>query len=68
MTVAADMRDEDFCLRKAAEYRAKAIKVTNHRSLKASFEAAARVYDARARENAAGKSGAAAKNPRTKLR
>ena len=44
------MRDVSFCLRKAAEYRAKARK-ENHRNLKSAFEAAAREYDSRAKEN-----------------
>jgi len=50
MALATDMRDVGFCLRKAVEYRAKARK-ENHRNLKSAFEAAAREYDSRAKEN-----------------
>ena len=52
MSVATDIRDVNFCLRKAEEYRARA-KVTGHRNLRSAFEAAAREYDSRAQENAA---------------
>jgi hypothetical protein len=52
MTLAADIRDVSFCLRKTVEYRAKA-KKANHRNLKSAFEAAAREYDSRAKENTA---------------
>jgi hypothetical protein len=46
-----EMLDVKFCLRKAGEYRAKAAGSDNV-NLKASFEAAAREYDSRAKENA----------------
>jgi hypothetical protein len=50
MALATDIRDVSFCLRKAAEYRAKAKKANQH-NLKSAFEAAAREYDLRAKEN-----------------
>jgi hypothetical protein len=52
MSAATDIRDVNFCLRKAVEYRARA-KVTDHRNLRSAFEAAARQYDSLAKENAA---------------
>jgi hypothetical protein len=52
MSVATDMRDVNYCLRKAVEYRARA-QDTAHRNLRFAFEAAAREYDSRAKENAA---------------
>jgi hypothetical protein len=51
MTSATSLRDVEFCLRKAEEYRAKANE-TKHRKLKTTFEEAARVYDACAKANA----------------
>jgi hypothetical protein len=51
MTLTTDIRDVDFCLRKAVEFRAKA-EETDHRKLKSAFEAVARQYDLRAKENA----------------
>ena len=51
MSAATDIRDEKFCLRKAKEYRARA-EATHHRNLRSAFEAAAREYDSRAKENA----------------
>jgi hypothetical protein len=51
MSVATDIRDENFCLRKAQEYRARA-EGTSHRNLRSAFQAAAREYDSRAKENA----------------
>jgi hypothetical protein len=52
MTVTpADIRDVNFCLQKAGEYRAKA-KATDRQNLQCAFEAAAREYDSRAKENA----------------
>jgi hypothetical protein len=47
-----DMRDANYCLRKAEEYRAKA-KETNDSALKIAFEAAAREFELRAKENTA---------------
>jgi hypothetical protein len=47
-----DIHDVSYCLRKAVEFRAKA-KNTHQRNLKSAFEAAAREYDLRAKENAA---------------
>ena len=44
------MRDANFCLRKAEEYRAKA-KETNDAGLRTAFEAAAREFELRAKEN-----------------
>ena len=52
MSVATDIRDENFCLRKAQEYRVRA-EGTHHRNLRSAFQAAAREYDSRAKENAA---------------
>ncbi len=51
MSAATDIRDVNYCLRKADEYREKA-KGTVHRNLRSAFEAAAREYDSRAKENA----------------
>jgi hypothetical protein len=51
MSVATDIRDENFCLQKAIEYRARA-EGTSHRNLRSAFQAAAREYDSRAKENA----------------
>jgi hypothetical protein len=51
MPLNPDMRDVNFLLRKAEEYRAKA-KATNDAALKVAFEAAAREFESRAKENA----------------
>jgi hypothetical protein len=51
MATATDIRDIGFCLWKAVEFRAKA-EDTDHRKLKAAFEAVAREYDSRVKENA----------------
>jgi hypothetical protein len=53
MPLNPDMRDADFCLRKAKEYRAKA-KETNDAELKIAFEAVAREFELRAKENIKG--------------
>ncbi len=50
MPLNPDMRDVNFLLRKAEEYRAKA-KATNDAALKIAFEAAAREFESRAKEN-----------------
>ena len=47
-----DMRDANYCLRKAEEYRAKA-KETNDAHTKIALEAAAREFELRAKENTA---------------
>jgi len=51
MPLPPDMRDVNFLLRKAEEYRAKA-RDTNDAALKIAFEAAAREFESRAKENA----------------
>ena len=51
MPLNPDMRDVNFLLRKAEEYRAKA-RDTNDAALKIAFEAAAREFESRAKENA----------------
>jgi hypothetical protein len=51
MAIESDIRDVGFCVSKAVEYRAKA-KATDRQNLKCAFEAAAREYDSRAKENA----------------
>jgi hypothetical protein len=52
MPLNAEMRDVNFLLRKAEEYRAKA-KNTNDAALRVAFEAAAREFELRAKKNAA---------------
>jgi hypothetical protein len=48
----SDMRDANYCLRKAEEYRAKA-KETNDANMKIALEAVAREFELRAKEIAA---------------
>ena len=45
-----DMRDANYCLQKAKEFRAKA-KETTDADLKVAFEAVAREFELRAKEN-----------------
>ena len=52
MPLNPDMRDANFCLRKAKEYRAKT-KETNDTDLRIAFEAVAREFELRAKEIAA---------------
>jgi hypothetical protein len=51
MPLNPDMRDVNFLLRKAKEYRAKA-RDTNDPNLKIAFEATAREFELRAKESA----------------